>query len=1053
MEGAEQPNVTYLNKAARRQLTVLFCDLVGSTEISEKLDIEDWCEFLRIYQSHCQKIIKQYDGHIAQYLGDGLLVYFGYPVAYEDSAHSAVAAGLEILEHSGEMEAEIRSTINAGQEHVKVEMRTAIHTGPVIVEGVGEQKAQDYMALGVVPAIAARLQDKAKPNSVIISEATHALIHASFECESLGNVSLKGVSGQQQAYRVSSDRGVNTRFEAACETGLTPFISRDEEVAFLQRAWQEVKSGSGRLVLVGGDPGIGKSRLTKEFSERCSEDECFKLSCQCSAYHKDSALYPLISLIQNLLGFSQQDSEDEKLDKIQANIDAFAFLQSETLPLIAGLLSVSFKYKYPGLKFPSKLNKQELQAFYSQWIIQQANGKPIYLLVEDYHWVDPSTDDFLRHLVSSMVDLNMLLVITHRPEASPHWQNNEHILKLSLGPLPSHSVESMIRKMWGDKALSSTVIDQLIESTDGVPLFIEESIIMLLNQLGLEENLSNKLVIPTTLQDLLLARLDRVGEAKHVAQLAATIGREFDYDLLAAISPYEQQALQDHLNQLIASGLLCVVDGSDESQLFFKHALIRDIAYQSLLISQTRTIHKQLSVALCEHFPDYKRTQPEIIAYHLTRAASYLEAIEYWKLAGRRAIGLHAHLEAVAHLEEALKLIERLPEDNERKRTELELNTLLGGRMIVTQGYGADKVEIYYSRALQLAEEFEDLPLTQKIMFGLEGYHFIRGDFTVARQHLDKCLLIATKLGDTASILKVNWSLGEVYFHLGDQQRCQFYLQRCLQLYDEVQHNSKVLQDPGVMSHIYMSWSKWMSGFPDQSMQSVNAAKSLAEELDHPFSKAIVYCMLGGVNLFRGEYEQSWQHADISIKLCEERGFQAWLAYALAVRGRALVSLGEWEQGIAEIREGLQMWEESGAMVTRPYYRALLAESLEIAGRPEEALAEIVSGLEIANITGEEYYQTEILRMRGVLTHNGAKGDEGKMLEAQAYVQQAIELARKQGAKSFELRAELSMAKLQKSKADPVHSHPSLAAVYNWFDEGIGTQDLLQAGQILGIAR
>lgn len=1050
MESTNSLDASYLNKSARRQLTVLFCDLVGSVETSEKLDVEDWLEFLKVYQGHCKTIIEKYDGHIAQYLGDGLLVYFGYPVAHENSPHSAVTAALEILKNSARIEDEIRASIESGQDDVKLEMRIAIHTGPVVMEGVGEQKDQNYLALGVVPAIAARLQDKALPNTVVVSEDTYALVHSAFNCELLGDVALKGISGTQKAYLIRSDRGVHTRFEAACEAGLTSFVSRDEEIALLNAAWQQARKGLGRLVLLKGDPGIGKSRLIKEFADRYLGDDCVRLSCQCSPYHKDSALYPLIVMVQSLLGIAARDSEEVKLGKISASIEKLGALHEEFLPMLAGLLSVSLEQKYPELSQSARRSsQQDYQEFFSRWIMAQAGDRPIYLLVEDYHWVDPSTEDFLKHLVSLAVNSNMLVVITHRPEVAPPWSCGEHVSELALGPLPSLSVEAMIRKMWSDASLSAALINQIIESTDGVPLFIEESIIMARNQ-GEDEGTSGAgVVIPATLQDLLLARLDRVGEAKHVAQLAATIGREFSYEILATISPYEQDRLESLLNQLIAAGLLCVVEGSEDNSLYFKHALIRDIAYQSLLVSQTKKIHKALSAALCEQFPEYRRTQPEIIAYHLTRAASYLEAIEYWKLAGRRAIGLHAHLEAVAHLEEALKLVEKLPDDDERKQIELELNTLLGGRMIVTRGYGADEVGTYYSRALQLAQQLGNQALTQKILFGLEGFHFIRGDFDRARDYLNKCLLIATRIDDTDSILKVNWSLGEVFFHLGDQLRCQSYLEKCLSLYSEAKQGAKVLQDPGVMGHIYMSWTKWMSGFPEQSMQSVHAAVSLAEKIDHPLSKTIAYCMYGGVNLFRGEYEQALKHADTAIEICEERGFQFWQAYSLAVRGRALVSLGRADEGIAEIREGLRRWEASGTMVTRPYYRSLLAESLEIAGETEAACAEAALGLEAANATGEGYYLTEVYRLFGELSHKLAGGDGEKEREAERSIQQAIDLAREQGAKSFELRAEISMARVRGSKGETEEKHAALRAVYDWFTEGLETQDLQQARQIL----
>ena len=1039
--------VTYLNKAARRQLTVLFCDLVGSVEISANLDVEDWYEYLRIYQNTCRQIIDKFDGHIAQYLGDGLLVYFGYPVAFENSAQSAINAALEIVQAREAIEREIHEIISDNLDHATVNLRVAVHTGPVVLEGVGEKKSADFLALGVTPAIAARLQDKAEPNTIVISQATYELVKNGFQCKDLEAVSLKGVKDQFQVYQVISGSQVGFKFDSTAKSSQS-FVSREQELSILSEAWQSAKEGFGKLIILKGDPGIGKSRMLKQFShDQLQNEDCLKLLCQCSPYFKDSALFPLINMIEDLLGIDQSCSIEAKLDKIESNIDSSDFDKPEALPLLAGLLSVPFKSRFPDFHLPANLKQTDLHRFYSDWLFDQSLSKPIYLLVEDYHWVDPSTVDFLKHLETRLSDSNMLLVVSHRPDTFAPWSENDHIQEISLGPLEYESAESLIKTLWGSHPISELLIKKIIETTDGVPLFIEECMIMAVNNSETGAPQLKELDIPTTLQDLLLARLDRVGESKLVAQLAATIGREFSYDLIEALTEYEERTLDSHLNTLIAAGLICVTENSHSSQLYFKHALIRDIAYQSMLSSQTKKIHKRLSIVLRDQFPDYANTKPEIIAYHLKKAASYQESVEYWQLAVRRAIGLHANSEAISHLNEALEIIGKLPEDEDRKRLELDLNRHMGGRLIVTKGYGADGVDAYFSRALQLAEELDDTPLKQKIRFGLEGYYFVRADFEKARKHLNDCLLTATKIGDTASILQVNWSLGEVFFHIGNHRRSQSYLNKCLELYKETSHDARVLQDPGVMGHIHMSWTKWISGSPEQSLASVHAAVTLAEDLKHPLSMAIAYSMHAGVNLFRSEYEQALENVSASIKLCEERAYQFWLAYSLAVKGRALMSLGQVQEGLNQLNKGIQMWENSGSIVTRPYLRAILAESLDIAGQTDAALEQIENGRRIAETSGEGYYLSEIYRIQGELVHKLGGGEASAVTHAKELFEKAITLAEEQQARSFKLRAETSLARLTLSEGH--EQLEGLKNIYGWFTEGHDTYDLQQAKRLL----
>ena len=1033
------PELRPPGRGDRRQLTVLFCDVVGSAQLLENLNDEDWSYALREYHASCQALIARYDGHIAQYLGDGLLAYFGYPVAHEDNPHRAIRAGLEILSQIEAMNACVRAAI--APREARLSLRIAIHTGVVVVDEIGRHASAEHIALGIVPTIAARLQQEARENTLVISEATYRLVRGAFECASLGPFSLKGVSQLQPAYEVTGESGLTSRFDIGIARGLTPYVGREHELVVLENAWREAVMGAGRVVLIDGDPGIGKSRLVHEFTRALDASDHRMVVCRCSPYNRNSAYFPIIQLIHSMLGLHAGDADPVKLDRIEQALTRAGRDLSEAVPLIARLLSVACQSRYPEPQATPLQDKQRLHELLVEWLRRDASSKSIVMFVEDVHWVDPSSRELLDRLVAAIADRRILLLLAFRPEFQPHWEQLAHVERLSLGPLTRRASETMVRHLQGDRALQSDVVSRLVTNTDGVPLFLEESTLMALAH-GAEA-----VTIPATLHDLLMARLDQLGPTKEVAQIAATIGAEFSYDALRAVARLDESTLQGHVERLVAAGLVRRDEKSGTSAYSFKHALVRDTAYQSLMTRARRASHERIADVFSDQFPDIARNQPELIAHHCTEAGLAQRAVDLWQKAGLRSAERYELPEAIRHVRKGLEVLATLPVSPARQRQELELQAVLAGRLIATEGYGAADVERVYTRALELATELGDAPRRLQMMLGLEGFHFMRSNFQTAHRLADACLVLARQLGDPARELVIHWVLGEIFFHQGDLALCETHLSECMNNYRRNFHRPRTLQDPAVMSWAYCSWAHWKLGYPDRALKTVGQAIALAEELAHPFSMSVAYSFAAGLHLFRGELEPAGRQADRAIELCTEHGFPVWLAFCTVVRGSIQSRRGA-TSGIEEMERGIKQWNASGAVVTTPYYLVLLAEGLAAGGRPHDALDRLEEAQSLVDRTGERYYEAEISRVRGEILLE-ARGVRVALNDAEACFSRAIDISRRQGVRSLELRAVMSLTRLQMRFEPGSDVRSRLGAMYHWFTEGMDTADLVSARQLL----
>ena len=716
--------------AERRQLTVMFCDLVGSTALSELLDPEELREVVRAYQATCTDAIQRYAGHIAQHLGDGLLVYFGYPAAHEDEAQRAVRTGLEILARLQTLNARLQPAIKERLPH-PIQVRIGVHTGLVVIGEIGNSEKREVLALGETPNIAARLQGLAEPDTVVLSAATHHLVVGLFECQELGLQTLKGISTPLSVYRVVRESEAQSRFEAAVSRGLTPLVGREDELGLLRRRWAQAEAGEGQVVLLSGEPGIGKSRLVQELKEQLSQEGTIRIEFRCSPYHQNSALYPVTEHLQRVLGVERDDSAQIKLGKLEQTLSHYRFPQADTLPLLAALLSLPHPEGIPPLTLSPEQQKEKTLQALVRWLCEEAERQAVYCTWEDLHWADPSTLELLDLYLDQVPTARMLALLTFRPEFMPPWGSRSYLSQLTLGRLGRAQVERIVENVTGGRTLPDEVVEQVVAKTDGVPLFVEE-LTKTVIELGFVRAVNSHyeltrplsaLAIPATLHDSLMARLDRLAEAKAVAQLGATLGREFSYELLQAVSSVDEATLQHGLAQLVDAELVYQRGLPPHAHYIFKHALVQDTAYQSLLKRERQRLHQQIAHVLVERFIDTAATQPELVAHHYTEAGLGEQAIPYWQQAGERAVDRSAYVEAISHLSKGLELLKTLPETVERLHQELNLQIPLGLAFMATKNYAAPEVGKAYIRARELCRQVGETPQLAPVLYGLWIIH------------------------------------------------------------------------------------------------------------------------------------------------------------------------------------------------------------------------------------------------------------------------------------------------------------------------------------------
>lgn len=1030
----------------RRQLTVMFCDLVGSTSLSAQLDPEDMREVLLKYQDSCASVINNFGGHIAQYLGDGILVYFGYPVAHEDDAKRAVHAGLGILEAMANLN--LRLLQDKG---VKVAVRIGIHTGLVVVGKVGAGQRQEQLAMGEAPNIAARLQEIAEPNTVVIGASTYRLIQGFFESCELPPQTISGFSSPMQLYKILGESRAKSRLDVAITTGLTPLVGREPEVSLLQERWEQTKGGAGQVVLLSGEAGIGKSRMVQVLKDHVGKEPHTWLECRCSPYFQHSALYPVIDLLERTLGFRKGDSPSEKLSKLEQTLKPYGLPLPEVIPLIASLLTVPLQERYPPLNLTPQRQKQKTLKAVSELLSAMAAHQPVFFAVEDLHWVDPSTLELLSLIIEHTSRGRVLTLLTFRPEFNPSWSARSDLVSITLSRLPSKEVKVMVGKLSGGKALPDEVLKQLVTKTDGIPLFVEEITKMVFESGLLTERERNfeltgplpPLAIPSTLQDSLMARLDRLATIKEVAQLGACLGREFTYELIHAVSSLDEAMLKRELVRLVDAELL--TQESEPSQAItymFKHALIQDAAYQSLFKSKRQQYHQQIAQVLETRFTETAEAQPELLAYHHHEAGNKKAAIVFWQKAGQRAIQRSANVEAISYLTKALESLKTLPETREHIHQELALQVLLGTPLIMTKGYGAPEVEQTYTRARELCQQSGQPQRLFSVLLGLWVYYLVRAELTTALELGKEILKHAQSTEDPSQLLEATNALGVTLYYSGELVAARPHQERTIVSYSSREYDPGAflsIHHPALWSHRISGWTLWLLGYPAQALQRSHEASSLAKQLGRPFDIANGYINLACLHQFRREPHEAQIHAMEAIALTTEHGFPFWLALGMMVSGWALAEQGQTQEGLAQIQQGLAIYRRTGAKLGRPYCFCLLAEALNLCGQPKEGLNVLNEATAAVQETGERFFEAEVYRLQGELLL--ALSDE-KGGEAEACFRQAIKVAQQKQAKSLELRAVRSLSRLLHQQGKQKEARYMLAEIYGWFTDGHDTNDI-----------
>jgi TOMM system kinase/cyclase fusion protein len=1015
----------------RRHLTVMFCDLVDSAGLARRLGAEAYRRVMQACQATAAEAVEGFGGHVVQYLGDGLLVYFGHPRAHEDDATRAVRAGREVLR-----QVQVLNPRLEAEEGVRLALRIGIHSGPVVVSELGSGAKRETLALGETPTIAARLEAFAERDTLVISEATLHLVAGLFVTEDLGTPELKGIAEPVRVHRVLHPSGVESRLDRAL--ALTPFVGREQELALLLDRFEQAQESRGQAVLIGGEAGIGKSRLVLQLRERLRESPHSWLECRCTPYTRQSAFYPVIELLERALDLHHEDSSEEKLERLERGLAHAGLEPAKTVPLFASLLSLRLPERYATLEISPQLQRQKTLEALLAWLLALGEKQPMVLLVEDLHWVDPSTLEWLGLLIEQCPTAGVLLLLTFRPEFEPPWSSREHMLPVALRRLRRHEAMHLVSATIPEGALTEALMSEITDRSDGVPLFVEELAKGVVESGRDATGTLSDLAIPETLQDSLMARLDRLGEAKQVAQLGAALGREFPYALLEAVAPLTEAALREGLGRLVEAELIYQRGLPPKAIYTFKHALVQDTAYQSLLESQRQELHGRIADALVASFPERAAREPELVARHCEEAGRVAQATAYYQRAGARATRRWAHAEAIGHLRRAIELLSTLPESIERNQQELQLQVALGPSLIATKGYGDREVERVYGRSRELCQQVGEKPELVRVVIGLSMFFHNRGELRTATDLAAQAVALAEQAGEAYPLLAAHTRLGITLNMMGELSRAHEHFEQAIDLYDPAEHRSLTSvwgHDWGIFARGFAAINLLARGYPERAQRLMQETVELAREGD-PFSLSFALAWDAQLHSRFRELDRVKEPAEEALAIALERGFPFVLGWATVYRG---VALGG-SQGLEEIQRGLALVVAAKAVVYLSGWSLHLAEAYRELGRTEDALA----ALESASRGLPGSYDSELERIRGeILLQQGAAE------EAECCFGRALGIARDQDARFYELQAATSLARMLCDQGRRDEARALLQPVYDWFTEGFNTADLKDAKALL----
>jgi class 3 adenylate cyclase/predicted ATPase len=1040
-----------VDTAERRQVTVMFSDLVGSTALSARMDPEDLRDVISAYQKCVAETVHRFDGFVARYMGDGVLVYFGYPQAHEDDAERAVRAGLELI-----------TAVTALKSRASLQTRVGIATGLVVVgDLIGSGDTQERSMVGGTPNLAARLQGIAGPNMVVICDSTRKLLGNLFELEHLGPKDLKGISGPARAWAALRATSVASRFEALHATGMTALVGREEESELLLRRWLRAKSGEGQVVLLSGEAGIGKSRLTAALLEGVTAEPHTRLRYFCSPQHTDSAFYPIIGQMERAAGLVPDDTPQARLDKLDAML-ARTSTSAGDAALITEMLSLPNDGRYPAVQLtPEQRRQRTLDALISQ-LQALTRSSPVLMTFEDAHWSDPTSLEAFGRSVDGIATLRVMLIVTFRPEFDPPWIGRPHVTALTINRLAQREAGTIIDHLVGSHALPASIRQDIIDRTDGIPLFVEEMTKAVLEAESEDavERIAAAvplpaLAVPASLHASLMARLDRLGAAKEVAQIGAAIGRTFSHSLLAAVANQPEVELESAIDRLIAAGLLFRQGVPPHATYLFKHALVRDTAYGTLLRRPRAALHARIADTLESQLPDVAERQPELLARHCTEAGLIDKAAALWGKAGQRSLERSALIEAAEQLTRALAQIAILPGTPALRREQIKLQVALITPLMHVKGYAASETKAAAERARVLIEQAETLgesPEDPLLLFSvLHSFwtaNFVAFNGDALRELAGQFLTLAEKQKATVPVMIGHRIMGSV-LHTGAFAEGRAHLDRAIALYDPAKHRllaTRFGQDVRVAALSYRSWALWLLGYPEAALSDTSQALKDARSIGQ--AATLMYALVHAwfTHIQCGNYAVANAEADELVSLAEEKGALFWKALGMSVRGCLLVLTGKAKDAVQLITSGMTALRSTESTLWMPLHLPYLARAYAELGQFNNACRCIDEAMTAAEKAKERWHEADIYRMAGEIVLMSPESDAAK---AEAYFERALAVARQQQAKSWELRAATSYARLMRDLGQVKEAYDLLAPIYGWFTEGFDTRDLKEAKVLL----
>jgi class 3 adenylate cyclase/tetratricopeptide (TPR) repeat protein len=1018
----------------RRHLTVLFCDLVESTALGHRLDPEDFDELIAPYQAVCAEVIKRFHGHVAQFQGDGVLAYFGYPHAGGDDAVHAVRAGLELVRAvKGLADQDFGDGFSPAS-------RVGIHTGTVVVRADGS-------AIGDTVNLASRLENAADVDTVVVSGITERLTRGYFEFARLAPARLKGIEEEVTVYRVVDETGIRTRLALAAAAGLTPLVGRESELAALEERWRLALEGQGQALLVTGEPGIGKSRLVHEVGRRVGEGAS-RLVFQASPYYASSALHPVVEELERVFRVDGEVGDGENLVRLADELASQGLPTAETVPLFASLLAIPLPDSDAVAETVPQEQKRRTLTALTDLLVAETMRRPVLAVFEDLHWADPSTLDLLDLVLAEAPARRLLVVMTARPEFEPPWSSSRELGTVTLARLDEPRVDELIAAVLGERHLPRAVLADVAARSEGVPFFVEETLKMILESGGSAD--AGSLAMPGTLQNPLAARLDGLEVSKELAQLAsvAALGGEFSYALLQSVSHADEVALNQALDELVRTELLYERGTRPESVYVFKHALIREAAYESLLRSTRRSFHARIAQALEESLPDVAEGQPEVIAQHLTEAGRTLDAISYWQRSGERALRAWATEEAATHFGRGLELVAALPEDPGTKEVELGFQLALGTALMAARGYAAPEAEAAYARAEALSREVNDPARVGPALYGLAAFYTTTAQLDKSHDLSLRLLAVAQEAGDEDALLEANVLLGVVEFLRGRLRFAEQYLQAALTSWEPDRHRSHIFvygQEPGVIALTMAALTSGWLGRVDEALRLAGDAQAAGREAGHPLTLA--YTLAGVSILYQvlGEVERAEQTATELVDVSRDYKLPMWLAWARTLHGWALLERDQRERGLAEIAAGVAGAEIVRSAVMKIHFTSQLAEAFSKQGFARDGLDMLEQGFALLEPTGERVSEAELHRARGLIHLSVDDSAE----EAEVCFRRGIEVAAGQGALLLELRSATALAELWTGQERSEEARALLDDLVGRFDGGYDTPVLGKARALL----